>query len=242
MRVTLLALTLLICHQALALPVTSVEGSESQADPIFSIEISNEIATSQVLDSRSPSHDNVTTDLDTRSLQRRGIPWESSPLNGKVSILLNAAAATTLQVANGWLSWQFNMYYNKDTESWTGTVYSDGPQSASDLSVCVNQYTQATYGNTAGLMWSEGQVDLEAAWRSVPLLKTVKIFWSATVRFYQKTNIGRPIASTVLNTIGNTVGYQLQYDDNWVCTTRVGDNPALDIEQTKFESCHGGES
>jgi hypothetical protein len=241
MRVTPLALTLLICHQALALPATSVERSELQAYPISSIEVPYEIPTPQALDSRSPSHDKVT-DLDTRSLQRRGLPWRSATLSGRISILLSAATATALQLANGWLTWQFNMVYEQSSNSWAGTIYSTNEQSASDLSVCVNGYTQQSAGNTGGLLWSEGKVDLEATWRSVPLGQSVTVFWSSTCRFYQTATIGTPIASTILKTIGNAWGYQLQYDDNWVCTTKVSDKPMLDILQTVFETCNEGQS
>lgn len=242
MRVTLLALTLLICHQALALPATSVEGSELQAHPTSGIEVPSEIATPQALDSRSPSHDKAITDRDTHSLQRRALPWTSTPLNGKISVLLNTAAATALHLANGWLTWQFNMVYEQASNTWGGIIYSTSEQSASDLSICVNEYTQERYGNTGGTLWSEGKVDLEATMRSVPLGESVTVFWSATVRFYQTTTIGAPMASTILKTIGNAWGYQLQYDDNWMCTTTVADKPMLDIIQTMFESCSEGQS
>jgi hypothetical protein len=241
MRVTLLALTLLICHQALTLPAPSVEGSESQAYPISSIEVPYEIATPQALDSRSPGHDNVITDLDP-SLQRRQLSWTSSPLNGRVSVLLNTAAATALHLANGWLTWHFNMVYNQPSQSFSGTVYSTSEESASDLSVCVNKYTAQRMGNTNGILWSEGKVELEASWRSVPLAQSVTIAWSATVRFYQATTIGTSIASTIVDAISNAVGSQQPYDANWVCTTQVGANPNLNILHTVFESCNAGQN
>jgi hypothetical protein len=240
MRVTLLALTLLICRQALALPATSVEGSELQAHPTSSIEVPSEIVTPQALDSRSPSHDKVITDRDTHSLQRRALPWTSSPLNVKISVLVNTATATALHLANGWLSWQFNLVYQQASNAWAGIIYSTSEQSASDLSVCVNAYTPQSWGNTGGTLWSEGKLDLEATMRSVPLGESVTIFWSATVRFYQTTTIGAQMASTILRTIGNPWGYQLQYDGNWMCTTTVADRPMLDIMQSMFETCNGG--
>lgn len=240
MHVTLLALTLLICHQALTLPAPSVEGSELQAYPISSIEVPYEITTPQALDSRSPSHNKVITDLDTRSLQRRQSTWTSSPLNARVSILLNTATATPLNLLNGWLTWHFRLVFNQGSQVVTGTVYSTSELRASDLSVCVKGYTAQKYGNTNGLRWSEGNMDLEATWRSVTVSQVVKVLWSGTVRFYEQATSGTPIASIVLNTFGNTLGYQLPYDANWVCTSPIGTGtPTFEILQTVSESCVG---
>jgi hypothetical protein len=241
MRVTLFALTLLICHQALTLPAPSVKGSELQAYPISSIEVPYEIATPQALDSRSPSHDKVITNLNTRSLQRRQISWTSAPLKVQVSILANAATATALQLLNGWLTWNFQLIYNQASQSFGGTVYSTPEQSASDLSVCVNKYTVQSLGNTNGILWSEGRLDLEFAWRSITMSSEVKVLWSGTVRFYQQPSIGTPIGSTVLSTVGNTVGYQMPYAVDWVCTNAIaGGAQTFQILDTVFESVMGG--
>jgi hypothetical protein len=242
MRVTLLTLILLIHHQVLALPAPSVEGSELQVSPISSIEEAYEISTPQALDSRSSSHSKVITDLDTCSLQARQTPWISTRLDAKVSMLVNTAVATGLQLANGWLEWQFSLIYNQDSGSWEGTIDSTAAASASDLSVCVNEYTPQRYGNTGGTLWSEGQIVLEASWRSIHLSKSVTVIWQGTVRFYQKTTIGKQIASTVLNTIGKASGYLLYYNKDWVCTTKVQDKPMIDILQTQFVSCNEGQS
>jgi hypothetical protein len=241
MHVTLLAVTLLICHQALTLPAPSVKGSELQAYPISSIEVPYEITTPQTLDSRSPSHDKVITDLDTLSLQRRQLPWTSNPLDARVSILVNSATATALQLLNGWLTWHFTLSYNHNSQGFSGTVYSTPELSASDLSVCVNKYTAEAFGNTNGLLWSEGQLDLEASFRSITMSQEVKVLWSGTVRFYQHLPVGRPIASTVLDTVGNTLGYQLPYAADWVCSSAISvGSQTLEILQTVFESCVGG--
>lgn len=242
MRVTLLALILLVYHQVLALPAPSVEGSELQASLISSIEEAYEISTPQALDSRSPNHNKVITDFDTRSLEARGTHWESTRLDAKVSMLVNTAVATGIQIANGWLEWQFSLIYNQDLGSLSGTVDSTAEASATDLSVCVNEFISQSYGNTGGTLWSEGRIILEASWRSVELSESISVFWQGTVRFYQKTRLGEQIASTVLNTIGESWGYKLKYDENWVCTTKVQDKPMLDILETKVVSCNEGQS
>jgi hypothetical protein len=242
MRITLLTLILLVYHPVLALPAPSVERSELQASPISSIEEAYEVSTPQALDSRSPSHDKVITNLDTRRLQARQLPWVSTRLDAKVSVLVNTAVATGLQIANGWLEWQFSLVYNQDSRTFGGTIDTTAIASASDVSVCVNEYTPQRYGNTGGTLWSEGPIVLEASLRSVHLSESITIFWQGTVRFYQQTTIGKQLASTILNTIGNAWGYKLKYDENWVCTTKVQDKPMIDILQTQFVSCNEGQN
>jgi hypothetical protein len=242
MRVTLLALTLFICHQALTLPAPSAQGSELQAYPISSNDVPHEIATPQELDSRSSSHDKVITDLDTSSLQRRGLLWESQPLDGKMSILLNPTWATGLQVSNAWLTWHFKLNYDPPTNKWQGTIYSNVAESASDLSVCVNKYTQSGTGNTGSTQWSEGQLDIEATWRNPLLSKTVQVSWSAQARFYQQTTSGTPMSSCIIDTLGSAVGYAVDSTANWLCTSPQAGSPVLPILQTVFESFTRGHS
>lgn len=244
MRVALLVFTLLICHHALALPPPSVERSELHAYPNSSIEVQYEI-TPQALDSRSPNHDKVITDLDAYNLQPRPLAWASTPLTSTplyitVSVLLDTATATALQLANGWLTWRFSIIYDQLSNSCSGAVYSTTEESASDRRVYVTEYIQESYSNTDGVIWSEGTMLLEARWRSISLRKSVIIFWRANVRFYQTTTIGVPISSTMLGLIGNAWGYQLQYNSAWDCAILVQDR--LDILQTVFESCNEGQS
>jgi hypothetical protein len=88
----------------------------------------------------STSYNKIFTSLNTHIFQRSGIPWESTTVNTKIFVLVNIASATALQLANGWLTWQFNMYYNQRLGAFRGTVYSDPEQSALDLSVCINSF------------------------------------------------------------------------------------------------------
>src|SRR5450432_2021471 len=158
MRVALLVFTLLICHNALALPPPSVERSELHAYPNSSIKVQYEI-TPQALDSRSPNHDKVITDLDAYNLQPRPLAWASTPLTSTplyitVSVLLDTATATALQLANGWLTWRFSIIYDQLSNSCSGAVFSTTEESASDRRVYVTEYIQESYSNTDGVIWS----------------------------------------------------------------------------------------
>lgn len=242
MRAILPALIFLISHQALALPVTSVEEPQLLAHPISSIEVPHPIAALKTLDSESSGQAGITADFDTtHGLQRRSLGWSSAPFNTRLSVLFNIATATGLQLANGWLTWQFKLIYTKGTNTWSGTVYSTAVESALDLSVCVNRFTPAEYGNTGGNLWSEGELDLTATWRSVALAKEIKVDWKVDMRFYQVPSIGPTIKSVILNTVGNIVAYELAYDANWECVNPVvGQSPLLLLE-TEFEGCEEGE-
>jgi hypothetical protein len=233
MRAILSTLIVSICHQALALPVAS---------PVSSTEIPYKIATPQTLDSRSSNHDEMIADRDTPSLQHHILLWTSTPLDIKLSVLLNIATATTLQLANGWLTWQVEMMYEQSTNLWQGTVYSTPEAIASDLTVCVNEFEPNLSGSTGGTLWTEGKMTFETTWRSVPLSKSVTVFWQASIRFYQKKSLGPAISSIIMNTIDNVWGYELAYDDNWVCTTKVLGEPTLAIEQTQFSTCRVGQT
>lgn len=242
MRVILLTLIFFAYHQAFALPVssTSAEGSELQAPPVSGIDVPSEIATSQPLDSGSSSHDAIIIDRETDPLHRRQLSWTSSPVNVKVSVLVNVATATALQLANQWLSWNFKMQYQQNDGFWSGKVYTVAEASASDLSVCFNEFTPKVTGNTNGILWTEGEMVMEATWRSVPLSKSVTVFWKSSVRFYQYSPIPPRITSVVQQTIGQAWGYILDYTDEWVCTTTPADEPMIDILQTFFANCYAG--
>jgi hypothetical protein len=47
------------------------------------------------------------------------------------------------------------------------------------------------------------------------------------------------MASTIVETLSNAAGFQLIYNDNWVCTTQVGDDLNLETQETRFESYSG---
>ena len=239
MRVILLTLIFFAYHQAFALPVssTSAEGSELQAPPVSGIDVPSEIATSQPLDSGSSSHDAIIIDRETDPLHRRQLPWTSSPVTVKISVLVNVATATALQLANQWLSWNFKMQYQEADGLWSGKVYTLPEASASDLSVCFNEFTPKITGNTNGVLWTEGEMVMEATWRSLLLSKSVTIFWKSSVRFYQYSPLPPRISSVVQQTIGQAWGYLLDYNDEWVCTTTPADEPMIDILQTLFALC-----
>jgi hypothetical protein len=164
----------------------------------------------------------MIADFDARSLQPRQVAaWSSTPMNGLVSILFTPAAASTLSIANAWLSWKFALIYSQDVNSkvsWSGTVYSDNGESGSDLSLCVGDYTPASTGTTEGIPWTEGTVDFDGTWRSLATGNMVTMIFSLSCRFYQTAAPGLAIASAASEIVKGPTGFQVNQATQWQCT------------------------
>lgn len=191
MRFTLLtfsALILLIWHQALALP--------SVLPPIPNTEVTvwnlprtapYDAATHHILDWRAVDVE-ATADLDTRSLQTRGVPWQSSELKRRLVVGLSTAVATTIHLANAALSWKISLMYHTDgsgREAVTGTVYSDGDMKRYNLKLCVNGVKSYQFGNNNNQYWVDANVDLEGTYHDSTSGNVITMFWTASMRFAQ---------------------------------------------------------
>jgi len=109
----LLAPFLLTWHQALALPsVSPFTPNTKEAVCNLPRTALYDAATHQMLGSRAVDVE-ATADLDIRSLQARGVPWQSAELKRRLVVGLSTAVATTIHLTNAALTWKLSLVYHE---------------------------------------------------------------------------------------------------------------------------------
>lgn len=209
MRFTLLTFSApipLIWHQALGLPSVLPPTPNTEVT-VWNIPRTAPYnpATHQMLDLRAVDVE-ATANLNTRSLQTRAVPWQSSTLKRRLVVGLSTAVATTIHLANAALSWKISLMYHTDArgrEGVTGIVYSDGDMKAYNLKLCVNGVKTWSFGNNNNQYWVDADVDLEGTYHDSTSGNVVTMFWTASMRFAQDA------LNTVHHMVHDPTGYEI---------------------------------
>src|SRR6266566_1601173 len=178
---TLWSLILLTSHQALALPAESPSKEDSKK---FSWSVPrtdpHDVAAHQMLDSRAVDVEAIHGH-DTRSLQARALPWQSTELKRRLVVGLSTAVATGIHLTNNALTWKISMQYSQDSDgkgTISGSYYQDGETKLDAMDLCANAFTQTLIGNTAGYLWMQGNLDLEGSYFDSKSGNLVTMFWT----------------------------------------------------------------